>query len=138
LTSSLALGIGISPSRGDEKKDKLITKKRPPLLSSSFLRQWICVSLARFIVSPILVLTLLHSFHGVGVIPHFEQDPVLWFVSVLQGCMPSAQNLVLMLQVANKEDKAGAIAKFLFFVYATSMIPVVFIVSATLRRFGLA
>jgi hypothetical protein len=131
LTSSLALGIGI----GNKPDTETPTESGDKQL---FLRQWMCVSIARFFISPLLVLGMLNTFHFLGLIQNATQDPILWFISVLQGCMPSAQNLVLMLQVANKQEKAGAFAKFLFFVYATSMVPVVAIVSVALQKFGLA
>jgi predicted permease len=99
---------------------------------------WACVSVARFLVSPALVVAMLCAFHHVGLIQDPANDPILWFISILQGCMPSAQNLVLMLQVANKPEQSGSTAKFLFFVYATSMVPVVIIVGMALQQFGLA
>ena len=62
---------------------------------------------------------------------------MLWFVMVLQACMPPAQNLVLMLNVADKPEKAGQMAKFLFAIYATSMVPIIVILTMALSRFGL-
>ena len=57
---------------------------------------------------------------------------------VLQSTMPPAQNLVLMLNVADKAEKAGQMAKFLFAIYATSMLPIIAILTMALSRFGLA
>jgi hypothetical protein len=132
LTSSLALNVGI------KEKRTAVSKTRTTGSNRSNVQMWACVSVARFLVSPALVVGILCSFHHVGLIQDPANDPILWFISILQGCMPSAQNLVLMLQVANKPEQSGSIAKFLFFVYATSMVPVVLIVGMALQQFGLA
>lgn len=137
LTSSLALNVGVN---NEEKKEAPSTQQTitDGAKKSNSFKMWACVSVARFLVSPILVAGLLSLFRQVGLIQGPAKDPILWFISMLQGCMPSAQNLVLMLQVANKPEQSGSIARFLFFIYATSMIPVVFIVSMALQKFGLA
>lgn len=143
LTSSLALNIGIRP-KSQPKEEAVPTQDLTTNGTSegknktSFMKRWMCVSLSRFLLSPLLVVGLLKSFQVIGIISPPQQDPLLWFLSILQGCMPSAQNPVLMFQVSNQLKQAGAIAKFLFFVYATSMLPVVLIVSMALQRFGLA
>jgi hypothetical protein len=133
LTSSLALNVGINEKKIAVSKTKTTGSNR-----SNNVQMWACVSVARFLVSPALVVAMLRVFHHVGLIQDSANDPILWFISILQGCMPSAQNLVLMLQAANKPEQSGSIAKFLFFVYATSMVPVVLIVGMALQQFGLA
>lgn len=40
-----------------------------------------------------------------------------WFILILEATMPSAQNSVLMLQVAGGPSKANGLAKFLFIIY---------------------
>lgn len=133
LTSSLALNVGVG---GNSAPDK--AGGRSADIDSAFVRQWMCVALTRFVISPLVVFGLLQGLLRVGLIPDATVDPILWFISILQGCMPSAQNLVLMLQVANKPEKSGEIASFLFFVYTSSMVPIVLIVSMALQHFGLA
>jgi hypothetical protein len=51
---------------------------------------------------------------------------MLWFVCILQAIMPPAQNSVVLLQVAGRSDEASQMAKFLFSIYATSMLPLRF------------
>lgn len=128
LTSSLALGVGGSSgaSSSDTSDERAITARR-----------WLCVSVARYVLSPIFMWSLLKIANKCGRIGASQADPMLWFVLILQSCMPSAQNSVLMLQVADKGKEASAMAKFLFSVYFTAMLPVVLIVTLALQKLGL-
>jgi predicted permease len=138
LTASLAIGAG----RGGAGSAADLKRKVESLLEgeqgAGFLRRWACVSVARFILSPSLMLGLLSVLQKGGIIGGYVERPMLWFVLILESCMPPAQNSVIMLQVANKGHKAGEMAKFLFSVYATSMLPVVLILTLALRTFDLA
>lgn len=127
LTSSLAIG-----ANGNKEDDDDSVKHRNPF------SRWACVSTARFIVSPMLMLTLLKGMSTIGMVGLPSADPILWFVLLLQSCMPPAQNSVLMLQVADRGAEASRMAKFLFSSYATAMLPVVVIVTIVLRALKLA
>ena len=81
---------------------------------------------------------MLKGLESIGALSSPPESPMVWFVMMLQGCMPPAQNLVLMLQVAEKQTQASQMAKFLFSIYATAMIPVVMILTWSLDKFGLA
>ncbi len=130
LTSSLALGTS--------KKNMLATdrsqseEKEIPLF-----KRWCCVSLARFALSPCLMISLLTALEQVELIGSFSsKDAMAWFILVLEASMPSAQNSVLMLQVSEKTKEASRLAKFLFYIYATSMIPVALVASILLEKCG--
>lgn len=128
LTSSLALGVsGSSGASYPESSDE----------RSVVLRRWLCVSVARYILSPLFMYSLLKTAAKLGRIGSSTTDPMLWFILILQSCMPSAQNSVLMLQVADKGKEASSLAKFLFSVYFTAMLPVVLIVTIALQKLGL-
>jgi predicted permease len=127
LTSSLAIG-----ANGNNEGDDDSVKQQHPF------SRWACVSTARFLVSPMLMLTLLKGMSTIGMVGKSKSDPILWFVLLLQSCMPPAQNSVLMLQVADKGAEASRMAKFLFSSYATAMLPVVVIVTMALRALELA
>lgn len=136
LTSSLALGASakqpeaaVSPA--GNTSGGTATPRNP-------LKRWACVSTARFVMSPLLMLGLLRGMAKVGMIQAASLDPMLWFVLLLQSSMPPAQNSVLMLQVADKGDEASRMARFLFSLYATAMLPVVIIVTFALRALKLA
>ena len=127
LTSSLALGVvGEYDTTSADPDDK-----------SNIIRRWACVSVARYILSPFFMVSLLKVAARFGRIGSSQADPMLWFVLILQSCMPSAQNSVLMLQVSDKGKEASSLAKFLFSVYLTAMLPVVLIVSLALQKLGL-
>mmetsp|Transcript_40673 Transcript_40673/g.85448 ORF Transcript_40673/g.85448 Transcript_40673/m.85448 type:complete len:411 (+) Transcript_40673:206-1438(+) len=142
LTSSLAMGFSTARSSKNSggvaaaaacSPDKSATTQK----NVSPLQRWSCVSLARFIISPPLMLGLLHLFQRIGFIASSDQNPVIWFILLLESCMPPAQNSVLMLQVAEKSEEASRMAQFLFGMYATSMLPVIIIVGIILQSFHL-
>jgi len=128
LTSSLALGNSNSKlaAMDDQHHEEI------PLI-----RRWTCVSIARFAVSPILMISLLKLVHGFGIIGSTTSDPMLWFILILQASMPPAQNSVIMLQVAEKTKEASSLARFLFVMYATAMIPVVIVATILLEKCNL-
>jgi hypothetical protein len=51
-------------------------------------------------------------------------DPLIIFMLMLQTSMPSAQNSVIQLQIANEPEAAGRLARTLFLVYTIGIIPV--------------
>jgi predicted permease len=133
LTASLAMGIGVGNNSNKGAVD--LSKDDGPQVST--LKRWACVSVSRFVLSPMLMLALLKTFAKAKLIPSKKVNPAMWFVLILQSCMPSAQNTVLMLQVEGKGGEASRLAKFLFLVYSTSMIPVVLVVSSALQALEL-
>lgn len=142
LVSSLALGAGFGPK--DESAPK-ITARTPTTTTIPFWKRWALVSISRFIVSPALMLGLLKAASTPRFFPFSTsswigtslEQPMLWFICLLESCMPPAQNQVMMLQVANKMKQANEMATFLFSVYATSMIPLTVVISIALDKFGL-
>jgi predicted permease len=133
LTASLALGR-TSGGNVDELSLSSLEVDGAP---KEIVRRWACVSVARYILSPLFMVSLLKLAAKFGRIGSSKSDPMLWFVLLLQSCMPSAQNSVLMLQVAGKGEEASAMAKFLFSIYFTAMLPVVLIVTVALQKLGL-
>ena len=101
----------------------------------NFMRRYLCVSIARFIISPLLMYFMLQTLHKLGIMESSKTAPMVWFILLLQSCMPSAQNTVLMLQVADKGGAASRLAKFLFSIYASSMVPLVFVSTILLDKF---
>lgn len=134
LTSSLALGnVKRQASQVQEVEQELELEQGE--FEIPLLKRWSCVSIARFIVSPLLMVTLLQSLYKVGLIgPMDGSDAMLWFILILEASMPCAQNTVLMLQVAEKPVEASRLARFLFTIYATAMVPVVLVSTILLER----
>lgn len=127
LTSSLALGNTkpvTATKQSSQKVDEI-----------PFLKRWCCVSLARFVLSPCLMIALLTILEKKNLIGSIRsQDAMSWFILILQASMPPAQNSVLMLQVSEQTDEASRLTKFLFSIYATSMIPVVLVSTILLEK----
>lgn len=145
LVASLAVGAGVG-TYGKQKVQSSIqqSKKVHVELEArnnpkiNFLTKWSLVSLTRVFLSPALMYGLLNLSARVGIIGDADTDPMLWFVLLLEASMPPAQNSVTMYQVADKGEEAGEMAKFLFAVYATCMLPIVLILTWALEKFGLA
>jgi predicted permease len=153
LVSSLALGAGFGtknqplpspPPQSKRSDDPVGATTTNTATTIPFWKRWALVSFSRFVVSPSLMLGLLKAAsaprlwgEGKGWIGTSAEQPMLWFVCLLESCMPPAQNQVMMLQVANKMKQANEMATFLFSVYATSMIPLTVVISIALDRFGL-
>lgn len=125
LTCSLAFGAG---KKVQQRTDSKVAGP---------LRKWACVSTARFLVSPLVMIALLRGMAKIGLVGSKEAEPMLWFVCLLQSIMPPAQNSVVLLQVAGRSDEAGAMAKFLFSIYATAMLPIICLVTASLDSLGI-
>ncbi|OEU12098.1 hypothetical protein FRACYDRAFT_244358 [Fragilariopsis cylindrus CCMP1102] len=155
LVSSLALGAGFGGSAnttgsttGTKSKSKLLssTSTVTAIYEIPFWKRWGIVSFMRFIISPIVMYSLLKivSLPQIGLIDSYKTDnkgavytSMIWFICILESIMPPAQNQVTLLHVANKTNKANEMATFLFFIYTTSMIPLVIILSMALQKFQL-
>lgn len=59
---------------------------------------------------------------SLGLLP--AGDPLLVFILLLQGCMPSAQNSVLILQLEKRPAAASSMARLLSVVYVLAIIPI--------------
>lgn len=134
LVSSLALGAGFGAKEAPSAKP---TKNSSSNSKIPLWKKWAIVSVSRFLVSPMLMLGLLRAVSRTGIIGDRNHQPMLWFVCLLESCMPPAQNQVTMLHVENKVQQGNEMAAFLFLVYATSMLPVTLLVSLALDRLGL-
>ena len=78
---------------------------------------------------------MLKTLHKFGIMESSKTAPMIWFILLLQSCTPSAQSGVLILQAAEKGGAAARLAKFLFSIYATSMIPLVLLSTILLDKF---
>mmetsp|Transcript_30106 Transcript_30106/g.38849 ORF Transcript_30106/g.38849 Transcript_30106/m.38849 type:complete len:444 (-) Transcript_30106:166-1497(-) len=92
------------------------------------------ISLGRFIISPIVTAVLLKIGLALSLIPN---DPVLLFVLLMQSCMPSAQNSVLILQVEGLKESAGRMAQMLLILYLISIFPASILLSIFLQKLNL-
>eukprot|EP00752_Nemacystus_decipiens_P012493 g11065.t1 len=81
----------------------------------------LAVAMARWLLLPLLTSGLLFGGVKYGLVP---QDPMLLLVLLIESCMPSAQNAVIMLQVVGLQDAAGRCARMLCTIYLISIVPV--------------
>mmetsp|Transcript_69955 Transcript_69955/g.195669 ORF Transcript_69955/g.195669 Transcript_69955/m.195669 type:complete len:81 (+) Transcript_69955:169-411(+) len=63
-------------------------------------------------------------------------DPLLIFILLLQSCMPSAQNSVVILQLDDKPEAAGSMARTISALYTLSVIPMALLISFAMRVSG--
>lgn len=135
LTSSLAMGVS--------SKTDTTVKKNAAIHDNGnsndipFIHQWFCVSMSRFVISPLLMFIMLKIAHALKLIAPITDgtDAFLqWFILLLEATMPSAQNSVLMLQVAEKRSEASRLARFLFSIYGTAMLPLIVVSTMLLSQ----
>mmetsp|Transcript_10233 Transcript_10233/g.19171 ORF Transcript_10233/g.19171 Transcript_10233/m.19171 type:complete len:485 (-) Transcript_10233:917-2371(-) len=109
--------------------------------SSSSVHPKTIISLlfSRFILSPLLALTTVRLLLGANLLPvdNARTLAVVTFTLLMEGCMPPAQNSVVMLQLADQKVRAAKMAKLLTVIYALSSIPVTLLLSGCLGMSGI-
>jgi len=93
------------------------------------------LSLARFVAMPIIGLLLLAVGTNWGIIP--SNDPLLRFVLLMQACMPSTQNSLVILQLDKNVEGAGSMAKTISALYIAAIIPMSILLSSSRMVSGL-
>ncbi|CAM9123661.1 unnamed protein product, partial [Choristocarpus tenellus] len=96
----------------------------------AFAKKVSAIMAARFLIMPFLAAVMLMSGSRMGLIPY---DKLLWFVMLMQGCMPSAQNSVVILQLENKPELAKSMGRTLIAIYLLAAIPIAFLLSGILQ-----
>jgi predicted permease len=120
---------------GAMKKDQLGTSGCPPEgPRCSLMNRVGALALARFVLMPLCCLALLKLGTRLRLIP---TDPLLHFVLLVESCMPSAQNSVVILNLEGKKEAAGSMAKTVSVLYIFSVIPVALLLSAIMTFTGL-
>ena len=81
----------------------------------------------RFVVIPFLTIGAYHALRGAGVAPlgsdSAGEDPIFWMIFLLVGSTPTANNMMLQVQMYGSKRAAGGIGACIFWQYA--MAPVV-------------
>jgi predicted permease len=99
----------------------------------------VAIFMSRFLLAPLLSLGLLQSFVAAGILgpAGTRARAVVSFVLLMEGCMPPAQNSVIMLQLEGLKERASTMAKLLTLMYSLAVIPVTFLLSACLATSGI-
>ncbi|CEL93843.1 unnamed protein product [Vitrella brassicaformis CCMP3155] len=93
------------------------------------------VALARFGVMPAITFAVVRLAQRTSLI---QADPVLMFLLLLEGCMPPAQNTVVILQKQGQREEAESMAQTLAAIYALSLVPLPFLISCILDTAGVS
>ena len=94
------------------------------------------LSIARFVFMPLIGMSLINIATKAAIIS--KDDKILRYVLMLESCMPSAQNSVVILQLTKStRSDAGKLAKTLSLLYLFSVLPLTFWLQFTYRFAGL-
>ena len=97
------------------------------------------IALARFVLAPCLALACvfgLNRFQLLGPVGT-PARAILSFVILMEGCMPPAQNSVILLQIAGLTGPASTMAKTLTILYGLAIVPVTLLLSLCLSISGI-
>ena len=114
-----------------EKSDSKATSVHPKTIISLLF--------SRFILSPALALATVRLLSIANLLPvdNARTLAIVTFTLLMEGCMPPAQNSVIMLQLAQEKGRASKMAKLLTVMYALSAIPVTLLLSGCLGISGI-
>jgi predicted permease len=115
------------PSAENDKSSSIHPKTIISLLAS------------RFVLSPFLAIATVRLLGLLGLMPvnNARTLAVVTFTLLMEGCMPPAQNSVIMLQLAQEKGRAAKMAKLLTVIYALSAVPVTLLLSGCLAISGI-
>lgn len=99
----------------------------------------ISVVLSRFVLTPLLSFAIWRSFATLGWMgpAGTRSRAIVTYVLLCQGCMPPAQNSVVMLQLAGFTQRAKTLAQLLTILYAFAVLPVTLLLSGCLSASGI-
>lgn len=98
------------------------------------------ISLARFILAPCWALLFLLGLDRLRLLGEAASPAraILTFVILMEGCMPPAQNSVILLQLVGLTGAAASMAQTLTVLYALAVLPVTLLMSACLSISGIS
>jgi len=97
------------------------------------------IAVSRFILAPILSFALMSVMSSMGWLgpAGSRARAIVTFVVLCEGCMPPAQNSVIMLQLANLRERSKNLAQLLTLLYGMAVVPVTILLSACLSVSGI-
>ena len=94
---------------------------------------------SRFLLSPLMAISVVRLLSWTNLLP--MQNPrtlaILTFTLLMEGCMPPAQNSVIILQLDGKTERAAKMAKILTVMYSFSALPVTLLLGWCLNASGI-
>ncbi|GKY91459.1 hypothetical protein MPSEU_000118200 [Mayamaea pseudoterrestris] len=110
-----------------------------PTRTAPSVKSMLAIFVSRFFVAPTLsyaALTVMSRLGWLGV-AGTRARAVVSFCILAEGCMPPAQNSVIMLQLAGLKEQATSMAKLLTIIYALAVVPVTILLSFCLSTSGI-
>lgn len=103
------------------------------------LKAMVSIFVSRFMLAPVLSFGLLRTMTSLGLLgpAGTRARAVVSFVILMEGCMPPAQNSVIMLQLEGLKERASVMAKLLTLMYSLAVIPVTILLSTCLASSGI-
>lgn len=134
LPAALLVLAGSLVGRKPEAKSTEINGDETTTGTNPSLKAIITIFLSRFCLAPLLSLAALQSMQLAGLLgpPGTRARAVITFVVMCEGCMPPAQNSVIMLQLEGLQVRAQSMAKLLTILYSLAVVPVTILLSACL------
>jgi len=144
LASSLLQQVGGSGALSTSKQQpqgsflktawKAITPSEP-----TEARALAVLAAVRFLLLPLCSLAVFQLVSSLDLVPApLARDPIFLFVIAVQSVMPSAQNIIIMLQLTDSTRPAApAFAKMLLKLYAYAILPVTLWVTAFASRLAI-
>eukprot|EP00597_Dinobryon_sp_UTEXLB2267_P003516 CAMPEP_0170074776 /NCGR_PEP_ID=MMETSP0019_2-20121128/12026_1 /TAXON_ID=98059 /ORGANISM="Dinobryon sp., Strain UTEXLB2267" /LENGTH=296 /DNA_ID=CAMNT_0010285309 /DNA_START=407 /DNA_END=1297 /DNA_ORIENTATION=+ len=117
LTASASTSSPIESSTPPSNVLEALIKKVEE--NRGFATQVFFVYLSKFVLMPSISFLLIDLLrHHVPIISTiFRRDPMLLYVLLIETCMPSAQNLTVILQLQGKKKAATRLARVLMVIY---------------------
>jgi predicted permease len=135
----LVLAGSLVGGGGAKKEDTEVTAETTTTTTESTapsVRGVIAICLSRFGVSPLVSLFAVRLLAGLTWMDG-RTRAILTFVLLMQGCMPPAQNSVILLQLAGRRKAAARMAQLLTLLYAGAVVPVTLLLTACLSKSGI-
>lgn len=96
------------------------------------------LSFVRFVLAPVSAIVLFKLFSNFPIFGPILADPILLFVIAVQSVMPSAQNLLIALQLSPQtQGAAPGLARLLLKLYALAILPVTLWVTGFASRLAI-
>eukprot|EP00523_Entomoneis_sp_CCMP467_P008100 CAMPEP_0168735472 /NCGR_PEP_ID=MMETSP0724-20121128/9352_1 /TAXON_ID=265536 /ORGANISM="Amphiprora sp., Strain CCMP467" /LENGTH=475 /DNA_ID=CAMNT_0008782619 /DNA_START=86 /DNA_END=1513 /DNA_ORIENTATION=- len=98
------------------------------------------IAFARFLLAPIWALLILKGLDKLQLLGQAGSPAraILSFVILMEGCMPPAQNSVILLQLVGMTGAASTMAQTLTALYGLAVVPVTLLLSACLSLSGIS
>lgn len=111
---------------GGSKKGNPTGSTKRPTNASLDITTLVSILLSRFALAPVASIAVVYVLTRVNLLPPVgtRTHAIVSFVMLMEGCMPPAQNSILMLQLEGLTARAGNMARTVTLIYVLSVLPV--------------